>query len=179
MRVRQLFQSVADKGDIIAVPISCNANDAWLGKGHYFWDSEIADAHWWGQLHYHDNYVIYQSEYDYDSLEYFDLLGNTEHRKYFFDFAQALINRRKKRYTVGETIEILKRIDFTFLKKYNAIRALPESVRANVFKVYFDDNEDFYFLNRTRIQMCVIDTCFLLDGKYVPVYHSSSSMTVV
>lgn len=179
MRARQLFQSVEDKGDTIIVPILCDTNDAWLGKGHYFWDSEIADAHWWGQGHYHGNYVIYQSEYDYDSLEYFDLLGNTEHRKYFFGFAKALINKRKKKYKVGETIEILKRIDFTFLKNYKAIRALPESVKVNVFQVYFDDNEVFSLPNRTRIQMCVIDTSFLLGGKYVPVYHSSNSITVV
>jgi hypothetical protein len=179
MRTRQLFQSIEDRGVVAVAPILCDADDAWLGTGCYFWDSEIKDAHWWGQVHYHDYYVIYQSEYDYDSREYLDLLGNTDHRKYFFEFANALIKKRQKKYRVGEAIELLKQLDRTFLKHYKAVRALPETERTNVFQVYFDDKEDFYLPNRTRIQMCVIDTSFLLDGKYTPVYHSSDNMTVV
>lgn len=179
MRTRHLFQCVEDRGVNVAAPILCNANGSWLGTGYYFWDSAIEDAHWWGRVHYHDYYVIYQSEYDYDSWEYLDLLGNTDHRQYFFKFAKALIQKRHKNYKVGETIELLKRIDPTFIKQYKAIRALPESVKTNVFQVYFDDDEDFTLSNRTRIQMCVIDTSFLLDGKYLPVYQSSNNMTVV
>lgn len=179
MRTRQLFQSVEDRGHTLVVPILCNDNDAWLGKGYYFWDSEIVDAHWWGQTHYNNHYVIYKSEYDYDSLYFLDLLGNTEHRKYFFIFAQALMEKKQKNYSVGETIEILKRVDVTFNKSYKAIRALPENMNNKTFRVYFDDNERFFLSNRTRIQMCVIDTCFLLDEKFVPVYSSSNDIAVV
>lgn len=179
MRTRQLYQSIEDRGSVVVNPILCDAEDAWLGTGCYFWDSEITDAHWWGQVHYHNYYVIYQSEYDYDSVEYLDLLGNTEHRRYFFNFAKALIKKRQKNYKVGETIELLKRIDSTFLMKYKAIRALPESVKNNVFQVYLDDKEFFSLPDRTKIQMCVIDTSFLLYGKYVLVYQSSNDIAVV
>lgn len=179
MRSRHLYQSVEDRGRVEYTPIFCEAKDAWLGKGYYFWDSEIKDAHWWGQEHYNGFYVICQSKYDYDSLEYFDLLGNTDHRKYLFTFAEALINRYRKQYSVAETLELLKLIDKSFLQNYKAVRALPESLETKVRRLYFDKNEKYFISNRTRIQMCVIDLGFLLEGEYVSVYHSLDNITVV
>ena len=104
-------------------------------------------------------YVICESEYNYDSLEYFDLLGNTAHRKYFFNFAKALLKKVDKKYTVGECVELLKKIDKSF--KYKAIRALPEVTDNKVFHVNLDAAGKFFLSNKTRIQMCVIDTTFL------------------
>lgn len=179
MRVRHLYQSVEDRGRVDYTPVLCEAEDAWLGEGYYFWDSKKDDAHWWGGVHYHGFSVICQSEYDYDSLEFFDLVGNTDHKDYFFTFAEALIKKRKKNYTVGETLELLKRIDASFLKNYKAIRALPEGVETKVFRIYFDKNKVFFLPNRSKIQMCLIDLDFLLDGKYIPVYYSSDNNAVV
>lgn len=178
MRVRHLYQCVEDRGDTLCKPIICKADDAWLGEGFYFWDSEIDDAHWWGHAHYGDLYLIYQSQYDYDSLDYLDLLGNTEHRKYFFTFAEAIKNKRNGAYTVGQTIELLKRIDKQFLTTYKAIRALPENLKSKTFHIYFE-NDKFFLSNRTRIQMCVIDTSFLIEGKFVQVFRSSDNIAVV
>lgn len=48
-----------------------------------------------------------------------------------------------------------------------------------MFQVYLDDKEFFSLPDRTKIQMCVIDTSFLLYGKYVPVYQSSNDIAVV
>ncbi len=177
MRPVKLYQTIADRGNQEYTPIYCEAADAWLGYGYYFWDSELEDAHWWGQIHYDNFYVICESEYDYASLEYFDLLGNTTHRKYFFTFAKALFRKYNKTYTVGECIELLKRIDSSF--KYKAIRALPEVTDSKVFQICFDPSARFYLSDKTRIQMCVIDVSFLLDGYYSPIYSTSKNSVVV
>ena len=108
MRSRHLYQSVEDRGRVEYTPIFCEAKDAWLGQGYYFWDSEINDAHWWGQEHYNGFYVICQSKYDYDSLEYFDLLGNTDHRKYLFTFCRSFDKQVSKTIFGGGDFRVIK-----------------------------------------------------------------------
>lgn len=80
---------------------------------------------------------------------------------------------------MAETLELLKLIDKSFLQNYKAVRALPESLETKVRRLYFDKNEKYFISNRTRIQMCVIDLGFLLEGEYVSVYHSLDNITVV
>ena len=62
-------------------PFLCNWENTWLGDGYYFWDSFINNAHWWGKeaRKYKDGYIICKSICDYNSIDCFDLVGNTEH----------------------------------------------------------------------------------------------------
>lgn len=177
MLITKLYQTIDDRGKQKYAPICCKADDAWLGKGFYFWDTRIEDAHWWGQSHYNGIYAICESEYDYHSLEYFDLMGNVGHRDYFLVFAEAVIKRHHKDYTVGEIIEILKKIDKNF--KYKAIRALPEDRDGKMLQIRFDKANNYYLPAQRKTQMCVIDTTFLLNGKYDLIYSSINEIIAV
>ena len=124
MRLRNLYQSysVYYTGKI---PVFCGDTEAWLGHGHYFWDSFVDDAHWWGHTHYHGDYSICQSSYDYDSLDFFDLVGNTEHIAAFEKCARIL----QKRYTGGRQLKVydvlgfMKVVNKSF--RFKAYRAWP------------------------------------------------------
>ena len=116
-------------------------------------------------------------QYDYHSLEYFDLIGNVGHRDYFLVFAEAVIKRYHKDYTVGQIIEILKKTDKSF--KYKAIRAMPEDRGGKMLQIKFDKANNYYLPARRKTQMCVIDTTFLLKGKYSLIYSSINDIIAV
>lgn len=175
MKKTPLYQAVDGnrQSGNVAKPILCMDDEAWLGSGYYFWDNSLESAEWWGKEHYHSNFFINRSYYDYHSDEYLDLVGNTKHRKYIKNRYDILVRRRHDTYTVGELIEILKQKDpdFPFL----AVRALP--IPSNVDskqKIFYDQNNEFYFDANEKIQMCVIELSFLLNGEYRMIYPETS-----
>ena len=134
MRPRSLYQTLEDRDNPDKIedhgPFRCNRESAWLGSGYYFWDSSIDSAHFWGNTSYKGNYIICQSYYDYDSLEFLDLVGNTEHLYQLRVIAEKVAKRKNVNPTVSMVIEQMKR--FSKLEEnYKAIRAYPISSQSN------------------------------------------------
>ena len=155
-------------------PIFCDDSEAWLGSGYYFWDDSFESALWWGKNHYFGYFFVNLYYYDYHSDEFLDLVGNTEHRRYIKKRFDSLVSRRNDQYTIGELIEILKQKDpdFSFL----AVRALPIPSNVPRFHKFFYDKEGvFYFDANEKIQMCVIDLTFLLNGEYIMIYPETNN----
>ena len=90
-----LYQTVEDRDNPEHIksnsPFLCNRKDAWLGKGYYFWDTLIENAHWWGKTVYKNNdYVVLKFLCDSINIKCFDLHGNLEHLSYFNEVADIL-----------------------------------------------------------------------------------------
>lgn len=166
-----LYQTVSDQEKIIQRrPIYCDSSEARLGYGYYFWEYHIEAAHWWGNQHYSNSYMIYQASYDFHSEKYFDLVGNPMHRERVQKAYSILQKRQKDEYTIAEVIELLKSKDFDF--SFWAIRAYPinlKSVDAK-FNIPFVKGGRSCINIGNRIQMCVLNLDFLLDNQYELVY---------
>jgi hypothetical protein len=173
MRLRYLYQTLDDRSNPEEIenngPYKCNRKNAWLGCGYYFWDSNLEAAHWWGK-DYKDGYVICRSQYDYDSLDYLDLVGNTEHLDSFKLIANEIANKIKKSPTVPMVIEQLK-ILTNFSKLYKAIRAHPINSKNNEEdKIFFIDTHTAYINLNPPIQMCVLNKSFLIKNIFDIIY---------
>ena len=173
MRRRYLYQTLDNRSNAEEIqkhgPYECNRDDAWLGRGYYFWDSSIEAAHWWGKMK-DDGYIICESQYNYDSLEYLDLVGNTEHLKKIKDIATIIKDETKQSVTVPMAIEQMK-IYTDFSKQYKAIRAYPIKSRKNEEdKIYFIDKNVSYINLDPPIQMCVLDKSFLIDNIFEVIH---------
>lgn len=116
----------ASKGKYLAAsvakaPFFC-VNNPWLGTGYYFWDSFIEMAHWWGEHHYHGNYIIIETDSPFQENEIFDLINNHEHIKKFANYIEILEEKTGKEITVPQAIEHMKK-HTQFSAMYKAIRA--------------------------------------------------------
>lgn len=124
-----LYQTVEDRENPDQIesmgPVRCNAKNAWLGHGYYFWDTFIENAHWWGKLRYRSNYVIVKySATDLADSRCFDLHGNMEHLQAFKLILEEMRGRNlvNEKTTVAHIIEFLKRTT-KFTDTYDSIRA--------------------------------------------------------
>lgn len=56
MNDKTLYQTVEDRNNPSEIetegPFLCVRNNAWLGRGYYFWDTFVELAHWWGNTIY-------------------------------------------------------------------------------------------------------------------------------
>lgn len=159
MMESKIFQTVANLGNSEELehlgPIYCK-NNPWLGNGFYFWDGLLSNAKWWGRTHYQNNYMIFSSSYQLGSPKLFDLVGNPEHIKFFYDFSLRLKKKLGRRtIKVVTVIEYLKREGlFPFL----AVRAEGRNVNGVTnAQLYFDDQGLYYLQPVPKIQICVID----------------------
>ena len=168
MLSRDLYQASAycDKTKYTGPTLADN-DDEWLGKGYYFWDNNIDDAHWWGNIHYSGSYIITKSAYDYHSTEYLDLVSLREHKEYIQKACFYLEKRAKKlgreeKITIGKVIEILKKSDRNF--KFKAIRACPVPIKSK--RISFDTDGQCLMFPNAKYQICVIDKVFLIEEPY-------------
>ena len=60
-----------------------------LGAGYYFWDDDIEQAHYWGKVHYNNNYYIIVFDCNIDEEFLLDL-NTREGQKTFFEMQKAL-----------------------------------------------------------------------------------------
>ena len=88
-------------------PFRC-VKDPWLGNGYYFWDSFIDLAKWWGEVHYGGNYIVTETTAIFNDDAVFDLVGNTDHMRFFAQYADILEKDLKCEATVAQVIEHLK-----------------------------------------------------------------------
>lgn len=119
MSVRNAYQTLEDR-DIHKIetdgPFPCNGKNAWLGKGFYFWDSFIDNAHWWGLegACYSKGYVICKSTFELDDTKCFNLVDNPIHLDQFNQTKLAL--QQQQLYVEGQTT--VARI-ITYIKEIN------------------------------------------------------------
>lgn len=122
--MRTVYQTVIDTDDADKIenngPIKCNANDAWLGFGYYFWEEFISLAHYWGKTHCRGNYVICRAYCDLSSDDIYDLINNPKHIQEFHEIAMELKEKYGNKITVSFILEYLKSIN---IFAYKAVRA--------------------------------------------------------
>ena len=127
-------------------PFPCNNNKAWLGKGYYFWDTFIDNAHWWGKKNNSNkDYFICKANIDYNKDLCLDLHGDTD-----------------KLLELGDVIEEFKRqkllkANSTLVEKYPSIRVSSQKFSNKRFQVKFDKNNPSRFELKPLIQICIYD----------------------
>lgn len=176
-----LYQTLEDKDnpdDIESnAPFLCDEKNAWLGRGYYFWDTLIDNAHWWGRSHCNGSYVIVEYKCDsHNNKTCFDLHGNMEHLKYFNEVIEFLKSQHlwTCTTTVARVIEYLKdKTDFESI--YEAIRAYGHLSKSdkNTSSIPFEANKRFYLERTPAVQICLFrkKALNLSNGKIVFPNH--------
>ena len=136
------------------------------------------------RVNYEGAYRVCRSHYDAHSERYFDLVGNVQHIKILGECYHKLQQRKKEDYSIAEVLELMKCIIPEFRDTYWAIRAHPMNKR------YLDSKTDIPFAKgednklfipcATRVQVCITNLDFLLDGReYQVIYESRASDDMV
>ena len=103
----RLYQAVRYDGKQRDFPI-CATEKPWLGRGYYFWEHEIENAHHWGKRHYGGQYCIYQSSYQ-NTEEGLDLVDNYEQREQLANYIKQIEARIDKSISLEQIIELLRK----------------------------------------------------------------------
>ncbi len=161
---KSLYQTLEDRGNPEEIrnnaPFLCRRKTAWLGKGYYFWDTFIKNAHWWGRTSYREhNYVICRVSCDFDNKRCLDLVGNTSHMLDFEKVFKILKEHGMvtKETTVARVLEFLKqKTDFS----YEAIRVLginsiSDKNNKDTYRLKFRESHRQYLDYKPPIQICV------------------------
>jgi hypothetical protein len=168
MSTRKAYQTLEDR-DIHKVetdgPFPCNFKTAWLGRGYYFWDSFIDNAHWWGTdvACYKNGYIICESTYVLDETKCFNLVDNPDHLNNFNSTRKILTEQGlyiQGETTVARIIEHIKNVLKIFT--YEAIRVYGvNSINFNsqysnrTILVYKEGKISYQYLDSTpAIQIC-------------------------
>jgi hypothetical protein len=146
-------------------PFLCGGSLAFLGVGHYFWEENIDLAHWWGQTHCDNEYMICSGDIKCEDSLYLDILGNVKHQKYLREIQKMLGEDLIRQFgtvdvPLGALIEFLKKIESYQHKKgifpYKVIRAIDSSARSsNLIK--FAQGKPNYSDLSPRIIICLIE----------------------
>ena len=184
---RKAYQTLEDRGNANEIenngPFSCDRKNAWLGRGYYFWDSFINNAHWWGQegACYKDGYIICESSFELND-KCFDLYDNPEHIQQF-KLALNLMKEKglfvKNKTTVGRIIEFLKSSN-AFFSQYEAIRVCGVNSKGSdslfIERIPFKEGKKFQYLDiSSPIQICFIKKEGLNREGFKIVYPSEYS----
>ncbi|MEO5979522.1 MAG: hypothetical protein ABIS36_16255 [Chryseolinea sp.] len=120
-----------DKIDDNAPFISAGSK-AYLGIGYYFWDDDEEWAHWWGEHHCKNEYIICRANLTCAPDRYLDLHGNQAAMRlmkawytiYKNDFVRNFDTARPP---LGVVVEFLKKLAFTrknpTIFPFDAVRA--------------------------------------------------------
>ncbi len=137
-------------------PFECTRPEAWLGRGYYFWDSNIEWAISWGENAYVKNgkdFVIGSCIIDLDQ-DCFDLFGNVECQqelvKIIDEFKESGLINENHKLTLPNIIEYLKQQG---IFPYKSIRA---GDNYSPVKVLFPGNRGEYIVVNQRVQICII-----------------------
>ncbi len=171
-----LYQTLEDKSNEDYVrengPFCCERGDAWLGKGYYYWDSFIGNAHLWGEKIYtnnNKNYIICLSVVELNNNIY-DLQNPStllEFKKLEEKLSEVYPD---KKITVAVVLEELKTSkEFT----YKAIRAKAEDdMTCSKQKIPFKKKHKAYLDTCPHIQVCVLDKTFIGEDNFKIIFPS-------
>lgn len=169
------YQTLEDKDNIDEIetdgPFICTRADAWLGTGHYFWDTNLEWAISWGENSYKRNgkeYVIGRCQLDL-SKSCFDLVGNVEHQMELQEVIDVLRSSGK----LGATEDVLMPNLIQYLKLkgiffYKAIRCNDNHDK--VVQIYFKSKRKEYMVINQRVQVCVIDKKEVILRPFAVIY---------
>ena len=154
------FHTLKDKGNIEEIkrhgPYRCERDDAWLGFGYYFWDSNIEWAHWWGKCACNNKYIICESSLVIDE-RCFDLVGDPNHQRELIEVFKLLMSigefNSNRAVTVASVIEYLKQKG---LFDYDSIRS--QHFSRDDTKVNYNPIRPEYTFFGQKIQICLIKT---------------------
>ena len=172
----ELYQTIEDRSNADYIkengPFCCERKDAWLGKGYYYWDSFVENAHLWGKKIYtknNKNYIACLSKVDLND-DVYDLLNPSV----LLEFKQAAEGLSKaypdKNITVTVVLEQLKKqSDFT----YKAIRVRSEDdMSCFKQKTSFKEKHKAYLDTCPHIQVCVLDKTFIGENNFKIIFPS-------
>ncbi len=169
------YQTLEDRDNIDEIefegPFKCTRNDAWLGHGYYFWDTNMDWAIAWGKGSYSKqgkNFVIGRCRIDL-SKECFDLLGCVAHWQELLEIIGVFVDSKKIK---DPSQKIVPNI-IMFMKKngvfpYKSIRAAD--FHKNSVQLYFKDDQKEYMVINQRVQICVIDIKEVLLHPFSVIY---------
>lgn len=152
------YHTLEDRGNADEIeewgPKLCNKQNAWLGEGYYFWDSNIYWAHDWGKKGKR-GYMIFEGDITIDENTY-DLVGKIAHKLEFAAIIQELESTgyfKPGQLKVPNVIEYIKKYtDFP----YNSIRAADYPGKT-LREINFGGKwGEFMYLNE-RVQICLIN----------------------
>lgn len=162
------YHTVEDRSnpDVILLegPFRCEREDAWLGHGYYFWDTDIGWAHKWGKDAYkRREYVICRGNIENTPEILYDLVGNVEHMLEFKEMIklfEADESYQRARPLVAEIFQFMQNRGFF---THKAIRA-ADNPFSNVVEVDFrpprneeePQNRPFMRLGQ-RVQICLLE----------------------
>jgi len=96
-----------------------------LGSGYYFWDDHIDLAHWWGENHCNDDYIVCEANFRIEKKDFCDLVGSRQDQEYMI---QLLDKLNANNLNLGQFIELLKDLESRPQQKgifnFKAIRAV-------------------------------------------------------
>ncbi|MBZ9627156.1 hypothetical protein LB450_03480 [Psychroflexus sp. CAK1W] len=179
MKNTKIYQTLKDKENPDEVesdgPFPCNWKNSWLGDGYYFWDSFIENAHWWGESHCGNSYIICEAIIDLNDDNCFDLVGNTKHLK---DFGDSIDYMKEKgilttQTTVSRVIRFMK--SKNIFPEYSVIRAYGINSKSKNFqpnyRIIFEPDKPFHYLSyKPEIQICVLEFNNINFRNYKIVY---------
>jgi hypothetical protein len=142
---KEIFQTLENKDNPDYIeqngPFQCDRKDAWLGKGYYFWESFIENAHWWGEKcpEYQNEYIICKAVYEYDNNKCFNLIDNKEHITIFKNSIELMKEQdmfQKNKTTVSQILHFLQK-NIRLFNNFDACR---------VYGVYSKEKKSNYSL---------------------------------
>lgn len=168
MKEKTLFQTLEDREnpDVVEAegPFSCHWKNTWLGEGYYFWDSFIENAHWWGEVRYHNKYIITKFKCDFDTEKCFDLVGDTDH---MLDFSESIEFLKNKNQVTSETTvsRIINHLRNKVGFNYEAIRVYgiksisehKEKYERYRHRLNFELSKPQYLDYKPAIQICIFE----------------------
>lgn len=139
-------------------PFDCTHKGAWLGRGSYFWDTNIDWAHEWGDIGYKrrgKDYVIANTQIDL-SNRCFDLFGSVASQQELLECIDVMIESKKitdaKSAVIPNLIQFMKNQN---IFPYHLIRAAD--MHRNIFRLKFRGDRSEYMVINQRVQICVIN----------------------
>lgn len=152
--------------DVDGAPYRCSDVNAFLGRGFYFWEDNLAFAKFWGGKWYIDigkKYFIGETEIKCVKSDFFDLVGDRQHQKFLKETAKILAAKRPRTsgWPIGKIIELLKAAskdpdDMFFAEfEYKVIRAVDDSaIKLSQNYQFSEENINYMDLNPCYI-ICV------------------------
>ncbi len=152
-------------------PILCENKNAWLGRGYYFWESFIQNAHWWGSVHNNNSYIICQSCYEKDET-CFDLIDNPTHLQLLQDIIEEMKRQGlfKPQTTVARVIEYLRKINIFDYCSTRAYAIGCKSERSPYFNTIRFQNGNLAYLDLNPPYQICFYTKKALKSEYKIIY---------
>lgn len=155
------YQTLENRGNIdeieFAGPFDCTHKGAWLGRGSYFWDTNIKWAHEWGEIAYKKykrDYLITETSIDL-GYECFDLLGSVQCQEELLECINVMITSKKIKNIQSAVIpNIIQFMKEMRIFDYSSIRAAD--MYRGIKELHFKDNKTEFMVIGQRVQICVI-----------------------